>query len=140
MWCGEQIAHRSRRPWTVPTLNSRPWTVTPPVDGNSAIDPTSITNSFPTLNALTETVAAGDLVMWAADCASATPSADLTDGDKAATAGTGNSKGTYQLCYRARDGSDSVKQTGITLNEQAGTSGIGACLLVSTGCLLVSTG
>ena len=87
----------------------------------TAISPTTITAGVATAITLTGTVASGDLVTWAADCAAATPDVDPTDGDSQSTSFT-VAAGVYKLCYRASGLADSVEQTGITLNVA------GACI------------
>ena len=70
---------------------------------------------------LTGTVAAGDLEVWALDCAWAAPSVDPNDGVDAKTDHQVSSPGTYKLCLRASSGSESVAQSGISLIVLAGT-------------------
>ncbi len=87
-----------------------------------AISPTGITAGVATSIQLTGTVAAGDLVVWATACASATPDVDPTDGAAQLTQFTVRAAGTYKLCYRKSGGSDSVEQTGVTLTVIEATS------------------
>ena len=86
----------------------------------TAISPPTITAGINTAITLTGTVAAGDLVTWAADCAAATPDVDPTDGTDQSTGFTVGTAGVYKLCYRASGLADSVEQAGITLTVAAG--------------------
>ena len=92
----------------------------------TAISPPTITAGIDTAITLTGTVAAGDLVTWAADCAAVTPDVDPTDGTDQSTGFTVGSVGVYKLCYRASGLADSVEQTGITLTVAS------ACTHVTT--------
>ena len=92
----------------------------------TAISPPTITAGINTAISLTGTVAAGDLVTWAADCAAATPDVDPTDGTDQSTGFTVGSTGVYKLCYRASGLADSVEQAGITLTVA------GACIHMNT--------
>ena len=97
------------------SLNESPVPAETPGNKITAISPTTITAGVATAITLTGTVASGDLVTWAADCAAATPDVDPTDGDSQSTSFT-VAAGVYKLCYRDSGLADSVEQTGITLN------------------------
>ena len=88
-------------------------------DTISAISPISIT-AIVSMSMVFEGTVAARLGEVGPRCTSATPSVDPTDGCDATSDYLVSALGTDKLCYRASGGSDSVEQSGISLNVQAG--------------------
>ena len=122
-----------------PALSLRVFAATSPtvITGSS---PNSITAATATDITLAGTVWSGDLVTWAVDCSAVTPDQDPTDGSNQVTAFTVTGVNTYKLCYRASGLSDSVEQSGVTLNVvqyQAHLSGTAVSMFMFSNFLTV---
>lgn len=104
----------------------------------TAVAPFTVMAGVPTTVLLLGTVAPGDQVAWAADCRDAALWEQPTAGTDTLSTFTVLATGMLRLCYRAREGSDSVAQAGVSLRaveRPASSPAAGACLpeLVATG-------
>merc|ERR1711998_607967 len=99
-------------------------TVTSQANKITSVSPTTVSSASTNALTLGGVVGAGDLVIWATDCSSATPNVDPTDGEDQATTMTITGVGTYKLCLREAGTTDSVEQTGITMTVTTQTDKI----------------